>query len=393
MTDTAADPVRFLSPTTGRALDRTGARVLSAGDERWPAPAGIPFLRADRPDLVAALLDRLDAGDETGATALALTDQDRHAPLPAPSEAAMRAMLAGEGLSYRDAMERLNLGPVAHYFAHRWSAPTLLSALALVAHHRAEGETVIDVACGSGHVARELALHGVPVVGLDLVFAKLWLARRFLLPESVPLAVADMTAPPVVDAGDASVLCHDALYFLDEKADAVAAMRTMAGEGGAVLLGHLHMAAFDHGSVAGRPLDAAGWAALLPGTVAYDDAGLAGAAVSGTAPEPADLDALDRVEAMALSTRPARAPAVDPALAPPDTGLGLNPLLVANGDGRLAPDWPTPAFAREYANADYLRAEAPPDHLLARAAHGHGGDPALADLARRRVLVALPEAW
>jgi hypothetical protein len=53
------------------------------------------------------------------------------------------------------------------------------------------------------------------------------------------------------------VACHDALYFLDDKAAFVAAVRRHAGEGGAVLLGHCHIAAHPAGR-AGRPLDADG---------------------------------------------------------------------------------------------------------------------------------------
>ena len=103
---------------------------------------------------------------------------------------------------------------------------------------------------------------------MDVVFAKPWLARRFVLPAAVPVALvcADLTAPwPLPPpTRPRHVACDDALYFLDGKEAFVAAARRHAGDGGAVLLGHCHNALHPAGR-AGRPLDPDGWRALLRG--------------------------------------------------------------------------------------------------------------------------------
>ncbi len=80
---------------------------------------------------------------------------------------------------------------------------------------------------------------------------------------------------------------------------------------------------------------------------------------------------------------------IDLHLPPAGTPLRLNPLLVRDGD-RLKPAWPTPAFAREYAAATYLETDMPREDLLSGTV---GGDPLTDDLARRRILLNLPERW
>ena len=85
----------------------------------------------------------------------------------------------------------------------------------------------------------------------------------------------------------------------------------------------------------------------------------------------------------------ARTGAVSATHAPTGTPLRLNPLLTRDS-GRLRPAWPTPAFAREYANATYLEIDLPrEDQLSGRV----GDDPLTDDLARRRILLNLPERW
>ncbi|MEK8106276.1 class I SAM-dependent methyltransferase [Micromonospora sp. M12] len=119
---------------------------------------------------------------------------------PTPGGAARRTL--------RDAVRLLGLGRVGVYFLHRWSDPSWLAALALTAAHPPNGRSVVDLACGAGHLLRHLATHGHrDLTGVDVVFAKLWLARRFVLPADVPVALvcADLTAawplpPPVAPA-------------------------------------------------------------------------------------------------------------------------------------------------------------------------------------------------
>jgi SAM-dependent methyltransferase len=377
----------LLSPTTGKPLRTDGPSVLTDGTERWPVVAGIPYLRTGRRELCCAVLAAIDRGDERAALALLLRDQDDWARIPPPSlDEAARLADEIDGLTLRQAMERLNFGPVAHYFAHRWSAPTFLSALGLLETNWTDPPLVLELACGIGQILREVAAHGVTVAGIDVVFSKLWLARHFLLPDA-PLVCADVTAglPLELPEGTA-ILCHDAFYFMPEQERIAASLKAAASGRGSVLIGHAHNIRFEHG-IAGRPRTPEEYAALFPGCRLYDDAELA----HGPAPA-RTVEQLAAVEAVSLAwsaggigpTSP-----IDFHLPPPGTPLRLNPLLARAG-GRLKPAWPTPAFAREYANATYLEIDLPrEDQLSGRV----GDDPLTDDLARRRILLNLPERW
>ena len=80
------------------------------------------------------------------------------------------------------------------------------------------------------------------------------------------------------------------------------------------------------------------------------------------------------------------------------TPLSLNPLLVEES-GVLKPDWPSPRFAEEYRSATYLTHEIRPDERpVIEAARGEpvaydAADPVVERLARRRVLLDVPEGW
>ena len=90
----------------------------------------------------------------------------------------------------------------------------------------------------------------------------------------------------------------------------------------------------------------------------------------------------------------------DPSLTLPAPGapLSLNPLLVEEG-GVLKPDWPMPRFAEEYRSATYLTHEVADDERpvieAAKAAPVpfDAGDAVIERLARRRVLLDVPEGW
>ena len=352
----------------------THAMVDGAG-RRWPVVEGIPFLRAGREALADAALAALEAGDERGAAILLLADRDDWAPGDPPTPDACAAALDAPTL--REAMHHLAYGPVADYFAYRWSDPTYLAGLALLQQHWPGARPVVDVACGAGHLLRELARRGArELVGVDVVWAKLWLARRFVCP-SARYVCADVTDRPDRDPPDlvvprpAYVLCHDALYFLRDKRAAVEAFRALAGPGGTVVVGHTHVA--DRLS-SGEPLPAAQYAALLGTDLLYDDAELTRALLDARPPVPAPAADLERSEAVALVAGDPCAPApVD--LGEPLPPLRVNPLYV---DGALR--WPSERYEQEYGpRSAYLPARLP--------------DPLPPDAARRRLLVDLPESW
>lgn len=370
-------------PASGEALHGDGPHAVAGGGRRWPVVDGIPFLRVGREALAAEALAALDAGDRTAALLLLLADQDDWARTPPPEEGALLDLVrrAGE-LTFRDAMDRLALGGVAAYFAHRWSDPTFLAGLALVEAHRGTARSGFEIACGAGHHLRELLRVGVAATGGDVVFAKLWLARHWVAPRAALLCFDAAHPWPVPDGAADLVACHDALYFLPQKAHVAAEMRRVAGT--AVLVSHAHNRLVENLS-AGEPLDPAGYQALFAPARLYDDAELTRALIEARVPvsvvRPDELAGAAAV-ALAATSEPVGAILGGVAVPSPGTPLVRNPLL---GEAGVA--WPSPRYAAEYGpTATYLGQPAAP----ARAIMGEG---ATAELARRRVLLDLPARW
>ena len=231
-----------------------------------PVVDGIPYLRSGREELTARVQGLLADGDVDGARVALLADADDWwGEAPPPPEQLARVPAA---TTLRAAMGLLGYGRVGDYFAHRWSDPTYLAGLALLQQHWPGDRPVVEVACGIGHFLRELDQRGVgPLVGVDVVFSKLWLAQRFVCP-GARYVCADVTdgLPPLDLPAPAYVLCVDALYFLRDKAAALAALEAL---GDVLVVGHAHTPDEVHSS--GAPLTAGQYADLLRAEVVYDD--------------------------------------------------------------------------------------------------------------------------
>ncbi|MDO9712185.1 class I SAM-dependent methyltransferase [Paracraurococcus lichenis] len=356
--------------------------LRDAAGRRWPAPDGIPFLRAGREALAAEALARLDAGDREGALVLLLADQDDWWRGPTAGPEALRELVRQQArLSLREAMTLLAWGPVADYFAHRWSDPTFLAGLALVEAHWTAPRRAFELACGIGHHLRELARRGVAVTGTDVVFAKLWVARHWVCPEASLLCLDAAQDWPALGRFDL-VACHDAFYFLEPKAPILEKLR---GLGGLLAIGHVHNRDWANFS-AGAAVTADAMAALLPDAVLYDDAELTRALAESRAPRPAPAEVLRGAEAFAAVAGPGLAPAMPVAglLALPPAGAPLRRNPLYGEDGHIA--WPSERYGREYgARATYPpRAAAPARAVL---------EAATVEAARRRELLDLPERW
>ena len=372
---------RLRSPLGGAPLEPDTPHSLAAPGERWPVLEGIPFLRADRAPLAAAALSALDAGRTEDALVLLLADQDNWARTPPPAEPGCRTLARNAAeLSFRAAMDLLAFGPVATYFAHRWSDPTFLSGLALAESHW-HGGPLLELACGAGHFLRAFARDHGPVAGADIVFAKLWLARRYLAPDA-QLICFDAAQPWPFDARAFDTLfCHDAFYFLPDKPHVAAEMRRVASR---ILVGHAHNALVDNLS-SGSPLSPADYAALFAAPALFDDRELTAALIEARAPRPASAAALAAAPAISIAANAGPPRPVLGALALPQPGVPLrrNPLYQA-GEIR----WPSDRYAAEYGPlVTYpLRTDAPETAIA-------GTDPATDALARRRVLLDLPQSW
>jgi SAM-dependent methyltransferase len=385
-------PGTLRSPVSGRPLQARGPDVLASGDEAWPVIEGIPFLRANRVDMARAAVGLIEAGDMVAATALLLTDQDPYAPDPPPSMEECARLVQDAACSFRDAMHRLAFGRVADYFAHRWTDPTYLSGLALLDEtwsHESD-RPLLELASGVGHFLRAASLAGVEADGTDLVFAKLWLARRFVCPQA-RLVCFDATAPwPLADGVYAGLFCHDAFYFLPDKPGIVAQMRRVVEAGGNVAIGHAHNASADNHS-AGDPLTVDAYAGLFPGARLFDDRELTRAYAEARMPEASDAASLASVPALSMVWRDGtrEEPGGRHGFGTQFEGarLRLNPLYRRQGE-RAGIVWPSPRYEQEYAAlATYPMEWAGPDEIEP------DGTDLTTDLLRRRVYVDLPPRW
>ena len=377
------------SPISGLPLHPDTAWSLSDGErERWPVVDGIAYLRVGRDALVRETLACLDAGRPDEALVLLLADRDDlWNGTPAEPERLRALVRDRERLTFREAMAHLGFDGVGVYNAHRWSDPTFLAGLALLEAHWPDPapRTAFELSCGAGHYLRELCRRGVKATGADLVYAKLWLARHWVACGSAELLCFDASAPwPTGRETYDLVLCQDAFSFLDNKPAVVEALRALAGRGW-VAVGHVKNADWPGLATRGA-VTAADIEKLFPRGVVYEDAELTRALVQNRAPEPALLRNLKRVEAFSLVFGPGlhRKPhslAGGLALPPEGAPLRRNPLY----EGCLI-RWPTERYRQEFQpRATYpLRTDAPEVAVCG---------PAVAQAARRRELVDLPERW
>jgi hypothetical protein len=369
--------IRYRSPASGRPLEPDSAHSLSDGrGDRWPVVDGIAYLRAGSEALAAAALERLDAGDRPSALILLLAENDRWwTEPPPPSEDLQRLVGDQDELCLREAMRLLGWGRVGDYFAHRWSDPTFVAGLTLLDAHWTAPRTAFELACGIGHYLRALSQVDVKVVGADVVFAKLWVARHWIAPRAELVCFdADRQWPVEVTADLA--FCHDAFYFLRNKPMVARELRSAAS---VLALAHIHNA--EHTNLSGgHGMTLEVVEAMFAGATVYDDEELTRSGATGTVPRPGASRATEAF-ALVLGAEPAgRRGPLD--LPPAGQALRRNPLCAESG----TPHWPSQRYAEEYgARVTWsCRGDLPSDAPMA---------PEWAEAARRRELVDLPERW
>jgi ubiquinone/menaquinone biosynthesis C-methylase UbiE len=124
---------------------------------------------------------------------------------------------------------------VARYILGPW-APSLVEAARL-----AQGERVLDLACGTGVVARVAAERVGPrgrVIGIDLNPGMIAVARTLPAPAGAPVEWIERNALDLglADAGLDAVLCQQGLQFFPDKPRAMREMHRVLRPGGRVAL-------------------------------------------------------------------------------------------------------------------------------------------------------------
>jgi ubiquinone/menaquinone biosynthesis C-methylase UbiE len=122
------------------------------------------------------------------------------------------------------------------YFVPAIGAP--VAAVLIDAAAIKDGERVLDVACGTGVLARLAAERAGPaatVVGVDVNPGMLAVARR-VGPDSIEWREASAEAMPLSDLTFDVVLCGMGLQFMGNRAAALAEMRRVLAHGGRVAI-------------------------------------------------------------------------------------------------------------------------------------------------------------
>ena len=376
----------LLSPHNGKRLTPHAPHLLSDGELLWPVLEDIAYLRP-RHDLRERAVALLQEGKKDEALVVLLQDQDRFAPLSPPNESTLQTLISDQTISLRKAMQMLNYGPVADYFAYRWATPTFLSGLALLQQTVRAQQPVVEIACGMGHFLSVLEANGASTVGVDLVFSKLWLARRYLNIQGMLICGDIEQAAPLATEQPATVFCHDAFYFFEHKPPIINALRTLT-LGGSLAVGHVHTNAVDH-RVAGYPLSVEEYAAMASDDARFwDDTQLVDAWLHQEAVPEQAVGKIQHSEAIAWTEGPINQTLFS--LNQPAAPLIRNPLL-ENAEGIIAIQWPTERFQREYeADAAYLHAAQDVAELNDQESLS---PEKRAMLFRRRTLLDLPERW
>lgn len=336
----------LLSPFNQTLLKHAGPNLLTDGEQEFPYLENIAYLR-DKPALREKAVGYIKDGNLQEALKVLLKDQDDFAPIPPPENDALDRIFT-EKPGFLETMRLLNYGPVTEYFAHRITAPTFLSGLALLQLGARKEQPLIEAACGAGHFLRSLEANGYSVTGIDLVFSKLWLARKFMKIRGL-LVCADSVAKPVFEPQQpTTVFCHDAFYFFKNKDKVLKNLRQLSA-GGSVIVGHVHTNAIDHG-VSGHPISETEYRKMaMENAVFYGDSELVDCWLSSE-----EKHAIKPLNSAEKSTEN---PVVSWIENPPERvgspldhfagKLHLNPMLSETEKG-LKIHWPTPGYKKEY---------------------------------------------
>jgi uncharacterized protein YbaR (Trm112 family)/SAM-dependent methyltransferase len=366
----------------------------------FPVIAGIPVMHLDPVAVAARELVEAGQPDRAARKMFALDDDG--------DAARFNTAAASPDATYRELVEALGPQFEGGYFLYRFSDPTYLVADAIVRAAAAtalkDGGRAIDVCGGSGHITRSL-LDAVPgPVLADLYFAKLWLARRFTAPGCEPVC-CDANAPlPFAKGAFALVVCSDAFHYIWTKRLLSSELMRIADDAGVVAITHAHNARQWNPS-AGMPLPPSAYLDLFEEMAPrlFAESALLAEIVSGG---PIDLSRRHTAEALdadlALTLVASRRADVFRAyplrLAESARGeFRVNPLYRAEPEAnqvRLCLQFPSEDYEDEYGAArQYLPQEVSVDRATLDALPARRLPEALADLARRRVILDLPQRY
>jgi uncharacterized protein YbaR (Trm112 family) len=248
----------------GQSLRQSGDEIITgvlrcqcAG---YPVVDGIPIMMAAYAGDSSFLQLLEDDPEQALFTALELDDE---------RGAAFKQFLAqGEAATYRDWVEVFSPGDEGPYFVHRFANPTYLVGQAILravgSDRRCFARRAIDLAGGSGHLTRALCeiAAGAEVFLAETNFWKLWIARRIVAPELIPVCCDAESPLPFRRGAFSLAFCSDAFHYIWSKRQLACEMMRMTGDDGVIVVNHVHNALVENYSV-GLPLAPQWWRNLL----------------------------------------------------------------------------------------------------------------------------------
>jgi SAM-dependent methyltransferase/uncharacterized protein YbaR (Trm112 family) len=270
-----------LSPTTaGPLADELEYGVLSCYCGHYPVVAGIPVLMkgAVRPrgTTVGKLIDLIEAGQHRAALMAMLMPSAPAADtlLPRRIRRVMQALPAVRGMSRVKrfvgqpaavAWRKRATSFLSHldehvtacdlfdfhfcymtgdarepytYYSCRFGMPRHLVALSFATLIHRPDKPVLDLGCGFGHITRYL-LHRAepqPVIGLDLNFFALYVAKGWMAPQAQYVCCSGDTSIPFPDSTFSAVFCSDVFWVMHAKPTCIRELKRLTQEDGLILL-------------------------------------------------------------------------------------------------------------------------------------------------------------
>ena len=143
------------------------------------------------------------------------------------------------------------------YFAYRFGQPRHLVALSFTSLIDQPTAPILELTCGCGHITRGLLKQadGQPVVGLDLSFFALYVAKNWVAPKAIYL-YGDLDHPlPFEDNVFSAVSSTDGFHYVANKSDSVQEIRRVVRPDGLILINVLRNAHIEY-EFAGQPVRA-----------------------------------------------------------------------------------------------------------------------------------------
>lgn len=263
--------------------------VLRCDCYEYPVVDGIPVLRQLSPvastqngavarlregDVEGALIWLLAAGTAPGvpgpaspsrnprsATSLRLRLCEFVRRRPGPSAAARIPQMQG----FETVLHATRPRAYANYLFHRFANPSFLGALPPLivlgdALRRGPRRRLLDLMNGAGHASATIVAlcPELQVIMADIDFINLYIARRFLAPDTAALCL-DVELPlPLCDGSIDGVHCLDGLHYVRSKVALLREVDRVVGPEGAWLFAHMHNASATNVNP-GAPLDPRGY--------------------------------------------------------------------------------------------------------------------------------------